>query len=393
MSPVGAGPGPIAEPPAGLLDALGGQPMIPEARSAWTAAVQQAWADPTRLHHAGRRAGLVLEAARRSLAQGLAETCSVPIEAEQVWFAGSVRVALAAAISGAIGADPRPIVASAVETAAVLDTVEGRSRLDEHTSPPRIIGVDALGRVDLDEFIAAMEAGASGACLQIANAEVGTRQPISAVGAAADRRRLPLICDATGIAGRAMIPDGWTHLVVDARDWAGPPGVAALIVRPDRPWSPPAGSARGWLAGPADTAGAAAAAMALERVAPALPGEAAIAHSLISRIRTRVAQLPDVQVLGDPVDRIPHVVTFSVLYVAGEQLVHELDRRGFAVASGSACVSEEARPSHVLAAMGAYTSGSVRVSLPIGVRPNTVDEFLQVLPEAISAVRPESAPR
>ena len=370
--------------------------MSEAARSAWEASAQQAWADPTRLHHAGRRAGLVLDAARASLAHSLTETCSTTIEPEHVWFAGSVRLAVSAAIRGAIdGAHrlvDRPILASAVETAAVLDTLEDRARHDPRIPPPRLIGVDALGRVALGELTEALEAGAAGVCLQIANQEVGTRQPVSAVAELTDARAIPLICDATGMAGRATIPSGWTHLIVDARDWAGPPGVAALVVRPDLPWTPPPGTARGWLAGPADIPGAAAAAMSLEQVVPAMPGESALARALIARIRTQVALLPDVEVLGDAQDRLPHVVTFSVLYVAGEALVHELDRRGFAVASGSACVSEEARPSHVLSAMGAYTSGNVRISLPLGIRPDTVDGFLQALPEAIRTVRPETAP-
>ena len=61
--------------------------------------------------------------------------------------------------------------------------------------------------------------------------------------------------------------------------------------------------------------------------------------------------------------RLPHLVAFSCLYVDGEALVTELDRRGFAVASGSACTASTLEPSHVLAAMGALTHGNVRVSL------------------------------
>ncbi len=67
--------------------------------------------------------------------------------------------------------------------------------------------------------------------------------------------------------------------------------------------------------------------------------------------------------VGHPTERLPHVVTFSRLYVDGESLVTELDRRGFAVSSGSACTASTLEPSHVLAAMGAQTHGNVRVSL------------------------------
>src|SRR5205085_1495612 len=77
-------------------------------------------------------------------------------------------------------------------------------------------------------------------------------------------------------------------------------------------------------------------------------------------IRRGVGELPDVDVVGDPEERLPHLLTFSCLYVDGEALVTELDRLGFEVASGSACTSSTLGPSHVLAAMAALTTGVVR---------------------------------
>ncbi|CAB4864266.1 unannotated protein [freshwater metagenome] len=100
--------------------------------------------------------------------------------------------------------------------------------------------------------------------------------------------------------------------------------------------------------------------------------------------------IPDVEVLGDPVDRLPHLVTFSALYVSGEALVTELDRLGIAVSSGSACVAESARPSHVLAAMGAFTGGNVRVSLPFGCTEATVQRLIDALPAAVAHARGEA---
>src|SRR5690606_13664962 len=80
-------------------------------------------------------------------------------------------------------------------------------------------------------------------------------------------------------------------------------------------------------------------------------------HRLVDRIRASVAALPDVEVVGSERDRLPHLVTFSFLYLDGESLVRELDRLGFGIASGSACTSSSLTPSHVLAAMGALTHG------------------------------------
>jgi cysteine desulfurase len=112
-------------------------------------------------------------------------------------------------------------------------------------------------------------------------------------------------------------------------------------------------------------------------------------HALVDRIRSAVAAIPDTQVVGDPVDRLPHLVTFSFLYVDGEALVGALDRHGFGVASGSACAASTLEPSAVLAAMRVLTHGNVRVSLTRDTTEAEVDRFLGVLPGAVAELRAE----
>jgi cysteine desulfurase len=110
--------------------------------------------------------------------------------------------------------------------------------------------------------------------------------------------------------------------------------------------------------------------------------------ALTSQIRMSVPVLiEDAFVHGDPDRRLPHIVTFSCLYVDGEALVTELDKAGFSVSSGSACVADTRQPSHVLAAMGVLTHGNVRVSLPRTATPESVEEFLTVLPPIVARVR------
>jgi cysteine desulfurase len=112
---------------------------------------------------------------------------------------------------------------------------------------------------------------------------------------------------------------------------------------------------------------------------------------LVQRIRDRVRRtIPDVELLGDADNRLPYLVTFSCLYVDGERLAMELDRLGFAVGSGSACASRTGLPSHVLTAIGSLTHGNVRISLPIGCPSEAVENFLTVLPEAVTRVRAEA---
>ncbi len=134
-----------------------------------------------------------------------------------------------------------------------------------------------------------------------------------------------------------------------------------------------------------------AAAAALQAVVAERAEVNARQHALIDRVRAAAAAaLPDVEVVGDPVDRLPHLVTFSCLYVDGEALVDSLNRRGFSVASGSACTASTLEPSHVLAAMGALTHGNVRVSLTRDTTEAEVDAFCAALPEVVAGIRSDA---
>jgi len=368
----------FAEAPPGYLDALGGSPLLPAAVVARRAAEEVAWADPARLHHAGRTAGLVLDSARASIASFLG------VRPSEVHLTSSVRAALEFGLAGLLGARPTGAVAlSAVESLSLFEAADRCSREVE------VLPVDSFGRVILESIPEQPDWAV--ACLQAANPEVGTRQPVDRLASVLDSWGIPLLVDATACPARIPLPAGWTALAVSARDWGGPAGVGALVIRQGTSWLRPPGSERGWLGGFPDIASAASAAIAAETIEPVWESEARRAHGLVARIRAAIASaIPDVDIVGDPEDRLPHVVTFSALYCSGEAVVTELDRRGIAVASGSACVSDTERPSHVLAAMGALTGGNVRVSLPFGCTEDTVDHFIREIPEVINSVRADA---
>src|SRR5437764_1047433 len=91
--------------------------------------------------------------------------------------------------------------------------------------------------------------------------------------------------------------------------------------------------------------------------------------------------------LGHPQARLPHIVAFSCLYVAGEALMTELDQAGYRVSSGSSCSSSALTPSHVLVAMGVLTHGNVRLGLHAGVSEAAVTGFLDALPPIVARLR------
>jgi cysteine desulfurase len=252
--------------------------------------------------------------------------------------------------------------------------------------------VSGTGQVDVEAFARAVSApGTALACLQTANHEVGTLQPVEEVAAACRAAGVPLLVDAAQSAGRLPIPHGWSVLTASAHKWGGPAGVGVLAIRKGTRWRSPYPEDEreqrrvpGFENVPAIVAAAAA---LRARVAEEVT-EGPRLFALVDRIRAEVARLvPDVEVIGDPIRRLPHIVTFSCLYVEGEALLSDLDKAGFAVSSGSSCTASTLRPSHVLEAMGVLTHGNVRISLPRGVSDGDVDRFLAVLPEIVRRIR------
>jgi cysteine desulfurase len=233
--------------------------------------------------------------------------------------------------------------------------------------------------------------GAGVLAVQSANPEVGTVQPLADVAGLAREHDVPLFVDAAASAGRLDLPDGWSAAAASAHKWGGPAGVGVLLVRNGARWRAPFPvddriDPRG--AGFENVPAALAAAAALQAVTTEREEVAARQRALVHRIRTRVPEiLDDVDVVGDPDDRLPHVVTFSVLYVEGEALVRELDKHGFGVSSGSACSASTLTPSHVLEAMGALTHGNIRVSLTRETSEPDIEAFLDVLPGVVAALR------
>lgn len=366
------------------FDTASSAPLHPAARAALLAALDQGYADPRRLHPPARTARLLLDNARQAVAEALV------VRPDEVSFTATGTDAVHRGLLGLRRGRERAgnaVVSSAVEHSAVAHAaawVPG-----DHVE----VGVDALGRVEVDAFLAAARApGVAVAALQSANHEVGTVQPVTAVAQELGGD-VPLFVDACASMGRVPLPHGWDALAGSAHKWGGPAGVGVLLVRKGARWRNPfPGDDRvdDRTSGFENVPAALAAAAALQASLAEQQETARRQHALIDTIRAAVARIPDVDVVGDPVDRLPHLLTFSCLYVDGEALVDALARRGIDVASGSACTASSLQPSRVLAAMGALTHGNVRVSLGRDSDGSDVAALLSALPEVVAAVRAEA---
>ncbi|HEV7876299.1 MAG TPA: aminotransferase class V-fold PLP-dependent enzyme [Nocardioides sp.] len=365
------------------LDAASSDPLHPAAREVLRAALDQGYADPRRLHGPGRSARILLDNAREAVAGSLG------VRPDEVTFAASGTDAVHRGLLGLRAGRARvgsTVIHSAVEHSAVLHAAAWAG--GESVSVP----VDRLGRVHVDELARAASApGVAVAAVQSANHEVGTVQPLPDVVAALGE--VPLFVDACASAGRLPLPHGWAAAAASAHKWGGPAGVGVLLVRKGARWRNPfPGDDRvdERTTGFENVPAALAAAAALQAVVAERDEVGRRQAALIARVRAAVAAIGDVEVVGDPDARLPHLVTFSCLYVDGEALVLGLDRRGYGVASGSACTASTLEPSHVLAAMGVLTHGNVRLSLTRDTTQDDVDGFLQALPEVVGSIRAEA---
>jgi cysteine desulfurase len=371
------------------FDAATATPLHPVARQALLAALDDGWADPGKLYTQGRRARQLLDAARAATAEVLG------VRPDEVSFTPSGTAAAHAAVLGGLAGRGRvgtALVHSAIEHSAVLHAAERHVATGGAAVP---VPVDRLGRLDLDAWSTAVTApGVAVAALISASHEVGTVQPVAPAARACAAAGVPLYVDASQSVGRIPVPPGWSVLSASAHKWGGPPGVGVLVVRKGTRWRSPYPfdeRESGRTPGVPDLPAIVAAAAALRAVLADATSETARLSALVDRIRTTVAAtVPDVEVLGDAVDRLPHVVTFSCLYVDGEALLHALDRRGFAVSSGSSCTSSTLRPSHVLEAMGVLSHGNVRISLHRGTTDGEIDRFLSDLPQVVADLRAEA---
>ncbi|MEV7444272.1 aminotransferase class V-fold PLP-dependent enzyme [Streptomyces sp. NPDC091204] len=367
------------------FDSASAAPLHPVARQALQASLDEGWADPARLYREGRRARLLLDAAREAAAE------AVGCRADELVFTPSGTHAVHTGVAGALAGRRRVgshLAMSAVEHSSVLHAAATH---EAHGGTVTEVPVDRYGAVTAAGYAQALLPTTALACLQSANHEVGTVQPVAEVAEVCAAAGVPLLVDAAQSLGWGPVEGAWSVLAASAHKWGGPPGVGLLAVRKGvrfAPQHPSDERESGRSPGFANLPAIVAAAASLRAVRAEADAEAARLRILVDRIRRRVVRLvPDVEVVGDAERRLPHLVTFSCLYVDGETLLHELDRVGFSVSSGSSCTSSTLTPSHVLRAMGVLSEGNVRVSLPPGTTAEEVNAFLEVLPGAVAGVR------
>lgn len=387
----------MAESRFTYLDHAATTPMRPEAVEAMLPFLSERFANPSGSHRASRDARRALDEARDLVAE------CIGAKAGEIVFTGCGTEADNSAIYGTLRRSGGVAVCPANEHHAVLHVVE-------HTGG-RVVGVDAVGRVDLDSLAEALEnprgdAAGDPGCSEVSvvsvmavNNEIGTVQPLAEVSALVRRLapRAVLHTDAVQAAcwlDLATITPLVDLMALSAHKFGGPKGVGVLWMRPGihlEPLLQGGGQERDRRSGTHNVAGIVAAATALALT------HAERVHSIarIAALRDRFIDGLQAQLRGvrETVDREHKIAGSAHLCFEGcenEELLFMLDEQGICASAASACASGAMEPSHVLAAMGvprAWARGAVRFSLGTTTTDVDIDHALTVIPPMIDRLR------
>jgi cysteine desulfurase len=328
------------------LDALAGQPISESAHSALEILLSSSFASVQGRHSEG--------AAAREILQVSLQTLSA------LWQVPAQTIHPVAGLPAAF----RLALSAIAPSATVALNPLSRSGLIDLVSPfqPQLLPVTDVGHVN-------HQTDAHFIVTQSGNQEVGT---ISTV----DGNTATVITDASEYVGRlAGLPDGGI-VIARADAWAGISNTCFVIDRHNKLNASP----RMKNSSMPSVVNIAASVAALESLNSAIE----LHHrQLVSQLRDDLSS--SCEVLGDPVFTLPHVMSLIAPGIDGEALALELDRRGIAVGSGSACLVETTSSSHVLAAMGKPDANHIRISLPVSVK--NLDGVAEKILQAIAQLK------
>ncbi len=347
--------------------------------------------NPQSLHSSGQVALQAVESARVRVAE------LINAHASEIFFTSSGSESNNFAIKGfALAQKNRGnhIAVSAVEHQSVLRSVKYLEHMEIRSAQ---IPVDKFGLVNLEELKTILTPETILVSVMLANGEVGTIQPIKEIADLCASKGILFHTDAVAAAG--SIPVDVQELGVDALSLAGnqfygPKGTAALYVKKGKkilPFIDGGIQESGRRAGTEDVAGIVGFGRAAElagehmrkRADKAIPLRDALLRGLPEKVK-------NVVVTGHPEKRLPFHASFCIEFVEGEAMLLNLDMKGIAAASGSACTSRTLKASHVLLAMGldhALAQGSLVFSF---LEENTIEDIeylLEVFPPVIDRLR------
>ena len=375
------------------LDHAATTPVDPEVAAAMLPYLtgEASFGNASSIHQFGREARAALDTAREQVA------ALIHADFAEVYFTGSGTEADNLAILGTLWAAPpehNHFVTTAIEHHAVLHCAHF---LQTHGYEVTIVPVDSEGLVSPEAIAEAITDRTALVSVMHANNEIGTIQPIREIAQIAHERGAKFHTDAVQTAGQLPVDVqklGCDLLTLCAHKMYGPKGAGALFIRQGTKVSPilhGGTQEREKRAGtenlPALVGFGKAAELAQTRRDTDTPRIERLRDYLITALQEAA---PGMRLNGHPTLRLPNNVNVSVEGVEGPTLLMNLDMRGVAASSGSACSSGSIEPSHVLKAIGlsdSLASSGVRFTLGRGTTEEECDRAATIFGEIVARMR------
>lgn len=343
------------------------------------------------LYKLGRSAHKAVENARGVFAKGIN---ALPAE---IYFTSGGTESDNWAIKGTAhrlaGSGKKHIVTDNIEHHAVLHSAKA---LEREGFEVTYVSADNNGLVRAEDVAAAIRPDTAMVSVMFANNELGTIQPVAEIGSICRSAGVLFHCDAVQAAG--ILPIDVKQMNIDllsmsAHKFHGPKGVGVMYARrgcvPET-YIDGGEQERGHRAGTENVAGIVGAAAAFAEAISERNKKADRLCAMRDEIQSGLMKIPGAQVNGGAAPRLPGTLNMSFDGIDGQSLIFELDLKGLAASSGSACASGSVNPSHVLLALGLpykLAHGSLRLSLGKYNTPDEAERIIRIVSDTVAELR------
>jgi cysteine desulfurase len=342
------------------------------------------------LHSWGREAKEALEDSRETVA-GLMNAKS-----KKIIFTSSATESNNTVMKGIAFANKKKgkhIIVSKIEHDCILESAHW---LEKQGFDISYLSVDEHGLVDLNELEKTIRKDTILVSIMHANNEIGVIQDIKEIGKICREKGVYFHTDAAQSYGKVPIDVKKMNvdlMTINAHKLYGPKGIGALFIEDGvkiEPLIHGGGHEFGLRSSTVNVPGIVGFAAAAEIQKKEMKSEEKKHTKLRNRLIKGMLEIEDTRLNGHPTKRLPNNTNFSISYIEGESLIMQLDMKGIAGSTGSACSSDSLEPSHVLLALGLKheeAHGSLRLTFGKWSKKEEVDYVTKVLPDIVKKLR------
>ncbi len=371
------------------LDHAATTPIAEAALRVYSEVSRRYFGNSSSLHDIGSDAETLLEESRRQLAT------YINGNPKGVYFTScgseSNHLAIVSMVHGN-ASKGKHLITTETEHASVANTF---LLLEKEGFQVTKIPVDSTGIVKVDDVREALEEDTILVSIGHANSEIGTVQPLKEIGMLLQEHGILFHSDCVQTFGKIPIDVeaiGLDSISLSSHKVYGPKGVGACYIAPDVSWHatiPGSSHENGFRGGTVNVPGNAAFVTAAEQIIEGMSRYEAHFRKLRNKFMDFAKNEDRIVVEGHPAEHLPAIIGFRIKGMEGQYVMLELNRKGFAVSTGSACSVGKQSPSKTMLSLGRSPDEArelVRISFGISTSEKDVEAFVQALKEIISSM-------